>query len=111
MIDMEVRRAGLLVTLAVFVVTLFAPMAAIASVQGRRNTAIALTAAAVYSLAKRKTTQGLVLGAGAYYAWRRYNKGRQYEVRRRAYRAGYRRGYRSGNYYAKHNRGYRLARR
>ena len=109
---MEVKRAGLLVTLGIFVVTMFAPAAAVAGSRGRRNTAIALTAAAVYSLAKGKTTQGLALGAGSYYAWHRYNKARCAETRYRAYRHGYRRGYRAGKYCARrHNSHWRMARR
>jgi ABC-type nickel/cobalt efflux system permease component RcnA len=42
-----------------------------ASVAGRRNTAYALTAVAIYSMAKGNTKAGLVTGAGAAYAWKR----------------------------------------
>jgi hypothetical protein len=42
-----------------------------ASVEGRRNTAYALTAVAIYAMAKGNTKAGLVTGAGAAYAWKR----------------------------------------
>lgn len=95
--------------LAVFALTTFAPIAALASSRGRRNTALVLTAATIYSFAKKKTGQGLVLGAGSAYAWKRYNDSRRHEVRKRAYREGYRRGYYSGRNHKSYNR--RSARR
>jgi hypothetical protein len=49
-----------------------APRAAHASADGRKNTALLLGGATVYSLAKGKGTQGLILGAGTYYAYKRY---------------------------------------
>jgi hypothetical protein len=49
-----------------------APRAAEASADGRKNTALLLGGATVYSLAKGKGTQGLILGAGTYYAYKRY---------------------------------------
>ncbi len=42
-----------------------------ASVEGRRNTAYALTAVAVYAMSKGDTKAGFVTGAGAAYAWKR----------------------------------------
>ena len=49
-----------------------APSAVYASEAGRKNTALALGAASIYSLLQHKTTQGLILGGGAYYAYTRY---------------------------------------
>ncbi len=42
-----------------------------ASVEGRRNTAYALTAVAIYAMSKGDTKAGFVTGAGAAYAWKR----------------------------------------
>jgi hypothetical protein len=82
-----VTLAGLLVaTLAA------APSAVYASESGRKNTAMALGAAAIYSLLQKKTTQGLVLGAGTYYAYKRYKDAKAENRARRAYAAGYRTG-------------------
>lgn len=83
-----------------FAATLIAPMAAQASSKGRRNTALVGTAAAVYLLAKGKTTQGLAVGAGSAYAWKRYNDARKAETRKKYYRSGYKRGYNNGKRYA-----------
>lgn len=105
------KRAGILATLGLFLTTLIAPMAAIAGSEGRRNTAIVLTAAAVYSLAKGKNTQGLALGAGSYYAWSRYSKSRQAENRRHSYRYSNRRGCDDGRHYTKKYHPSRHARR
>ena len=88
------KRSILFALLTVFAATTFTPMAAVAGSTGRRNTAIALTAATVYTAAKHKDTQALVLGAGSVYAWKKYNDSRHREIRKRAYRSGYRRGYR-----------------
>jgi hypothetical protein len=43
-----------------------------ASSDGRRNTPLALGTGAIFSLLKGKTTQGLILGAGTAYAYKRY---------------------------------------
>ncbi|MEN6519646.1 MAG: hypothetical protein ABFD46_00635 [Armatimonadota bacterium] len=106
---MRARKAGIFVILSLFVLTVLSPTIAMAGSTGRRNTAIAVTAAAIYSLAKGKGTQGLALGAGSYYAWRQYSKARQQEVRWKSYQSGYRRGYYNGKhhverYYAKNHR-------
>src|SRR5262249_40268335 len=59
-----------------------------ASSNGRRNTAIGLGAAALYELLDHKTTNGLLLGAGAAYAYKRYQDERRDDRRfdRVAYR-------------------------
>ncbi len=64
-----------------------------ASTSGRRNTAIALGAAAVYELVKGNTTAGIALGAGAAYGYKRYEDEKRYEDRYGFYdrRYGYRR--------------------
>ncbi len=108
---MKTKRAGILIILGLFVTTLFAPMAAFASSEGRRNTAIAVTAATLYSLIKGKDTQGLALGAGSYYAWKRYNDARQQEAKKQSYKYGYRRDsknnykrdYKAGKYSKKYS--------
>src|SRR6476469_5579789 len=61
--------------------------AANASSKGRLNTTYALGAATIYSLLKGKTTQGLILGAGTAYAYKRYNDARHTERRRSRYYA------------------------
>ena len=43
-----------------------------ASSKGRLNTTYALGAATIYSLLKHKTTQGVILGLGTAYAYKRY---------------------------------------
>ena len=64
-----------------------------ASTSGRRNTALALGAAAVYELVKGNTTAGIALGAGAAYGYKRYEDEKRYEDRYGFYdrRYGYRR--------------------
>jgi hypothetical protein len=64
-----------------------------ASVKGRRNTALALSGAAVYELARGHTGVGLVLAGGSYYAWqktkaakRHHRAARVHPVRRVAHR-------------------------
>jgi len=52
--------------------SLIPPNIASASTKGRKNTAIGLGAAAAYELLNHKTTNGLVLGAGAAYAYKKY---------------------------------------
>jgi hypothetical protein len=61
--------------------TVGAPEAAAGS-KGRRNTTIGVGAAAAYSLLRGKTKQGLVLGAGTAYAYKRYRDARRAERRR-----------------------------
>jgi hypothetical protein len=75
-----------------FMITTFAlaPRAAQASANGRRNTALLLGGATVYSLAKGKGTQGLILGAGTYYAYKKYQDAKKRD-NARAQVASYRR--------------------
>jgi hypothetical protein len=58
------------------------PFAA-ASAKGRKNTAIGLGAVAVQQLLTGKTTNGVLLGAGAAYAYKRYQDARKSEDRNR----------------------------
>lgn len=77
--------------------TLLAPLAAHAGADGRKNTAIALGAAAAYELLlKHQTGAGLVLGAGAAYAGKRYEDARRSE-RDQNNRYYYRNGYPYGS--------------
>ena len=78
---------------------LLLPSAALASSKGRKNTAIGLTGVAGYQLLRGKTTTGLIAGAGAAYAWKRYNDKKKAEKRRAqaAQRARARRLARSSN--------------
>jgi len=70
-----------------------------ASSKGRRNTTYGLGAATAYSLLRGKTTQGLILGAGTAYAYKRYRDSRNSEKRRqRAARARYNSRYRTARY-------------
>lgn len=55
------------------------PLSAQAGADGRKNTAIALGAAAAYELLKGKTTEAIVLGAGTAYAAKRYEDARKDE--------------------------------
>jgi uncharacterized membrane protein YidH (DUF202 family) len=49
--------------------------------KGRKNTALGLGALAVYELLQGKTTNGLIAGAAAAYAYKRYNDARKDERR------------------------------
>jgi hypothetical protein len=74
-----------------------------ASQTGRRNTAVGVTALSIYELARGHTTTGILAGAGAYYAWHRYQQGHQRHTRRHAYLAGYQAGASQG-YWTEHPR-------
>jgi len=80
------------------------PLSAQAGADGRKNTAIALGAAAAYELLHGKTTEAIALGAGAAYAGKRYEDARKNE-RNRNSRPYY---YGGGNdpYYSNNNNGY-----
>ena len=85
--------------------SLLIPRDAQASAKGRRNTAIALGAIAAHQLLTGKTRNGIIAGAGAAYAYKRYNDARKDENRRRRvseYRSYYDDrddpGYRTSNY-------------
>ena len=71
MIRVSTAKLVALVSLMVVLLTALAPTLSLASVQGRKNTAIGLGAAAVYSLSKGHTGTGLLLGAGAAYSYKR----------------------------------------
>jgi hypothetical protein len=103
MFQAKSARSLSLMLVASFAVVFLLPAASLAGVKGRRNTAIGLTAGAVYALGRHKTGTALALGAGSAYAWKRYGDSRRGH-NRYAYRNGYRRGYRAG-YYGKHHRG------
>jgi hypothetical protein len=60
-----------------------APFAA-ASSKGRKNTAIGLGAVAIHQLLTGKTTNALLLGGGAAYAYKRYQDSRKSERRERS---------------------------
>src|SRR5262245_23447148 len=79
------------------------PVPAQASSAGRKNTAIGLGAAAVYSLLRGQTTAGLVLGAGAAYGYKRYKDAKDEERYDRRYdydNRGRSRGYNSDRGYS-----------
>jgi len=83
---MKTRILAGLMALAVSAGLLFAGApAAHASSKGRLNTTYALGAASIYSLLKGKTTQGLILGAGTAYAYKRYSDAKKGERRRARY--------------------------
>lgn len=90
-----------LIPLAVLVAVAFGSLAvyapASASEQGRRNTATALSAAALYELLRGHTTTGLILGGGSYYAWQRVGESDRDRNRNRSRRYSNRR-YRSSDY-------------
>lgn len=97
-----------LTLLAAFGSTVIAPMAA-ASTQGRRNTAIGLTAATILAAVKGESKAALVAGAGAAYAWKRTADAQKQASYRRGYHKGYAYGHRKHYkkvYYRKHGRLY-----
>jgi hypothetical protein len=108
--------SGLL--LGAFSATLFAfaPAAAVAGPEGRKNTALLLGAGTIYSVLKRKTVPALALGAGTYLAYRRYRSAKEQRRVRRAYASGYRTAsyrsyrpsyYRTAGYRSSYSRRYR----
>lgn len=110
-------------TIAILVLVAFAaiivlPTAALASREGRQNTAVALTAAAIAAAIMGKRAPAIVLGGGAAYAWKRHEDARRYDWSDSRYRGGYDRGsyrdhdrdYRSGRYNPGYGRGYGDAR-
>ena len=92
-----IRTWGLLV-LIVFVLTIFAPIASLASTVGKRNTAIGLTAGTVYAAVRGQKTAAIALGAGSVYAWKRHSDSRKND----AYKRGYKTGYKHGKYHKKY---------
>lgn len=89
--------------------TLLTPLAAHAGADGRKNTTIALGAAAAYELLlKHQVVPGLVLGAGAAYAEKGYEDSRRSERdnnNRNYYRRGSSHGYNNGYNNNNYNRG------
>jgi len=76
------RRFSIYSVLTVVILGLFGSLVpASASVKGRRNTAMALTGAAVYELAKGRGPETLILAGGSYYAWQRVKAGKRHPVR------------------------------
>jgi len=61
-----------------------------ASSKGRKNVALGLGAVAVYELLRGKTSTGLIAGAGAAYAYKRYQDTRKNERRYGRYGSSYR---------------------
>ena len=82
-----------LLVLTIFAVVALLPAATFASVKGRRNTALGLGAISIYNLAKGRTGTGLLFGAGAAYAYKRYADQRDHKHHRR-YSSSYRRNHR-----------------
>lgn len=72
------------------------PSASLASVEGKRNTAIGLTAGAIVAGVSGKKTAAIGLGAGAAYAWKRHSDARKNQAYHRGYTRGYHRGYHRG---------------
>jgi hypothetical protein len=68
-----------LLVLAAFTIMIFAPLAAQASVKGRRNTMYLGAAATAYFLFRGKTVPGLIAGAGTYYAYKKYKDAKDNE--------------------------------
>ncbi|MHB0999973.1 MAG: hypothetical protein ACYC27_12070 [Armatimonadota bacterium] len=56
-----------------------------ASSKGRKNTAIALTAATVYSVLQKNDRHALIAGLGTAQAWKSYEDARKRESKQRAY--------------------------
>ena len=87
-----------------FVGTLAAPIAARASEEGRRNTALGLGAVTAYLFTRGGTKVPAFVGLGATaYAYKRYQdkinerkKRERYSTARRYYKSGYKRGYTAG---------------
>lgn len=75
--------------------TMMAPGVAHASAKGRKNTAIGLGAAAAHQILTGKTTNGVLLGAGAAYAYKRYKDAENDEKRRNRTANVYRNRYRT----------------
>lgn len=94
------------VTLAM-VLALMVASAASASTKGRRNTALALTAGAIYSAMRGNDEAAIALGVGSALAWQQHNE----SSRRDRYWDG-RRGRRGYSYYPRrtygNDRGYYL---
>jgi hypothetical protein len=101
------RTTSIAALLAAFLVSVAGSLAGLvpasASVKGRRNTAVAVTGADAYQLARGHGKTALVLGAGAAYAWKRTKDEKKAKARQRRYAA---RHHRSSHrrYVARHHR-------
>ena len=82
-------RIPIFAVLLTMLAGLLAPAPGFASANGRKNTAIGLTAGSLYFLLHRNTTLGLLGGAGAAVAWRQYNIAQKHAHMKRGYAAGY----------------------
>ena len=90
-----------------FAGTMAMPVAARASEEGRRNTALGLGAVTAYLFTRGGTKVPAFVGLGATaYAYKRYQdsynerkKRERYATARRYYKSGYKRGYASGRRY------------
>ncbi len=81
------RKVGVGLALSALVAgALILPSSAQASSKGRKNTAIALGAVAAQQLLTGKTTNGVVAGAAAAYAYKRYEDAKKDEKRDPFYR-------------------------
>ena len=80
----DLRKTASLALLTAFATVAMAPIG-LASVEGKRNTAIGLTAGAVYAAVRHKTGAAVVLGGGAAYAWKRHNDARKQQAYKRAH--------------------------
>jgi len=74
---------GALLATASMLGSLAIPGVAMASAKGRKNTAIGLGAAAAQQLLNGKTSNGVLLGAGAAYAYKRYQDAKRDEDRQK----------------------------
>ena len=90
-----------------FAGTIATPIAAKASEEGRRNTALGLGAVTAYLFTRGGSKVPAFVGLGATaYAYKKYQdkfndrkKRERYSIARRYYKSGYRRGYSSGRRY------------
>ncbi len=99
-------------SIAVFIIlaalTLTAVLPAFASVKGRQNTAIALTAATAYAAFQKNKTPAVLLALGTAAAWKNYEDARKHESKLRSARvAAYRQQYYGGSSYYRPYRSYR----
>jgi hypothetical protein len=69
----KLRISVPLLLLAGILGTIGSPVASVAGIKGKRNTAIGLSAATLYELGRGHTGSALILGAGSAYAWKRTN--------------------------------------
>ena len=82
----HINRTAAIALSAIVVITMLGATAAYAGRSGRRNTALALSAATIYFLAKDDPDAALLSFAGAAYAWDRYHGSRRfYRYRDRNY--------------------------